>query len=79
MPMTKTFTQADLIRYLYHEITEEEEREINKALLCDAELRQQYAALVAMKKEMDQAMLEPSDETVENILNHAKQGAAVRS
>jgi anti-sigma factor RsiW len=77
--MTKTFTQADLIRYLYHEITEEEEREINKALLCDAELRQQYAALVAMKKEMDQAMLEPSDETVENILNHAKQGAAVRS
>jgi hypothetical protein len=32
-----------------------------------------------MKKEMDQAMLEPSDETVENILNHAKQGAAVRS
>lgn len=78
MPMTKTFTQTDLIRYLYHEITEEEERQINKALLGDAELRQQYAAMVALKKEMDNAMLEPSKETVKHILNYARSGMAVR-
>lgn len=78
MPMTKTFTQTDLIRYLYHEITEEEERQINQALLTDADLRQQYASLVALKKEMDQAMMEPSKETEEFILNYAKSGMTVK-
>ncbi|MFN3841469.1 MAG: hypothetical protein ACK4RF_12260 [Cyclobacteriaceae bacterium] len=76
--MTKTFTQNDLIRFLYQETTEEEQSQISKALVIDAELRQQYTALVALKKEMDHAMLDPSAETVENILNYAKSGVAVK-
>lgn len=76
--MTKTFTQNDLIRFLYQETTEEEQSQISKALVIDAELRQQYTALVALKMEMDQAMLDPSGETVENILNYAKTGVTVK-
>lgn len=76
--MIKTFTQADLIRYLYHETTEKEEREINKALLCDTELRAKYASMCAIKNEMDAAQLEPSSQTVQNILQYSKSTAAVK-
>lgn len=70
--MIKTFTQNDLIRYLYHETTEKEEQEINKALLADSELRAMYTSMSAIKKEMDNAQLEPSPATVLNILSYAR-------
>ncbi len=70
--MIKTFTQNDLIRFLYHETSEEETKEINKALLCDSELQTQYKELNATRKELDAARLEPSSEVVENILNYAR-------
>lgn len=70
--MIKTFTQNDLIRYLYHETTEKEEQEIDKALLSDSELRSMYTSMSAIKKEMDSAQLEPSPTTVLNILSYAR-------
>ena len=70
--MIKTFTQTDLIRYLYHETSEQEEREINKALLSDSELLALYTTMVAIKKEIDNAQLEPSPSTVLNILSYSK-------
>ena len=70
--MIKTFTQNDLIRFLYHETSEEETKEINKALLCDSELQTQYKELNATRKELDAARLEPSAEVVDNVLNYAR-------
>jgi hypothetical protein len=70
--MIKTFTQNDLMRYLYHETTEKEEQEISKALLSDTELRELYASMLALKKDMDKAQLEPSPATVLNILSYAR-------
>ena len=70
--MIKTFTQTDLIRYLYHETTEAESKEIDKALLCDGELQALYKDLCLMKKEMDDAQLQPSASTVLNILSYSK-------
>ena len=70
--MIKTFTQNDLMRYLYHETTEKEEREINRALLADNELRELYQSMSAMKREMDKAQLEPSSSTVLNILSYSR-------
>lgn len=70
--MIKTFTQNDLMRYLYHETTEKEEREINKALLADNELRELYQSMSAMKTEMDKAQLEPSSNAVLNILSYSR-------
>lgn len=70
--MIKTFTKNDLIRYLYHETTEKEEQEINQALLSDSELRAMYTSMTAIKKEMDNAQLEPSPATVLNILSYAR-------
>ena len=70
--MIKTFTQNDLMRYLYHETTEKEEQEISKALLTDTELRVMYQSMLALKTEMDKAQLEPSPSTVLNILSYAR-------
>jgi hypothetical protein len=70
--MIKTFTQNDLIRYLYHETTEKEEQEINKALLSDSELRAMYTSMTAIKKEMDKTQLEPSPATVLSILSYSR-------
>jgi hypothetical protein len=70
--MIKTFTQNDLIRFLYHETSEEETKEINKALLCDSELQEQYKELSVLRKELDAVRLEPSATSVQNILNYAR-------
>lgn len=60
------------MRYLYHETTEKEEQEINKALLTDTELCVMYQTMLNLKKEMDNAQLEPSPNTVLNILSYAR-------
>jgi len=70
--MTKTFTQNDLIRFLYHETNEDQTKEINKALLGDAELRTQLAEMTSGQKALDAAQLEPSPESVLNILSYAR-------
>jgi hypothetical protein len=70
--MTKTFTEHDLIRYLYRETSEKEERELNNALLCDSELLAMYNELCAIKNRLEEAVLEPSSQTVLNILSHAR-------
>lgn len=61
-----------MIRYLYRETTEEEEREINKALLCDSELMALYDELRATLFELDEAEAEPSPTTVLSILAYSK-------
>ena len=70
--MTKTFTQNDLIRYLYHETSEKETTEINKALICDSELQEHFKELMATKGQLDSAQLQPSASTVLNILSYAQ-------
>ena len=61
-----------MIRYLYHETTEKETREIDKALICDSDLQALYNELYVMKKNMDAAQLEPSSGAVLNILSYAR-------
>ena len=70
--MTKTFTQNDLIRFIYHETTEKEEQEISRVLTFDPELQLLYRDLMLTKKDLDKARLEPSAIAVENILQYAR-------
>ena len=70
--MIKTFTQNDLIRFLYQETTENETLEINRMLSADSELQRQYRELLLSKNTLDKAQLEPSKQTVENILQYAR-------
>ena len=77
--MIKTFTQNDLIRFIYHETTEEEEKELKRALLCDPVLKESYNELRETIRSMDQAQLEPSEKTVASILSYSQKTVAKKS
>ncbi len=70
--MIKLFTQNDLIKFLYHETSEEETKEINKALMCDAELQVMYNDLKASIEELDHDQMEPSSSSILNILAYSR-------
>ena len=70
--MIKLFTQNDLIKFLYHETSEEETKEINKALMCDAELQAMYSDLKTSMEELDRDHMEPPSSTLLNILAYSK-------
>lgn len=70
--MTKTFTHDDLIRYYYKETSRKESIEIEKALLCDSELMEEYKQISAMMKKLEKVKKEPSDKVVANILDYSK-------
>ena len=70
--MIKTFTQTDLIRYLYRETTEEEKNEIDRALVRDGNLKALYNEVCAALKDLDKATLQPSESTLFNILNYSR-------
>ena len=71
MPMITTFTQNDLIRFLYHETTEEENGEIKRALQFDSELSLQFEELQLVAKKLNDSLLEPSQGVVEKILSYS--------
>jgi hypothetical protein len=71
--MTKTFTHDDLIRYIYRETSEEEDKEVENALLCDAKLAELFKELNLIAISLDNMFEEdPSDRSVENILQYSK-------
>ncbi len=70
--MTKTFTQDDVIRYIYNETTAEETEAIAQALITDEMLMDEYKQLSASIDSLNSAMLEPSEKVITNILNYSK-------
>lgn len=72
MPMIKTFTQNDLIRFLYHETSEEENLEIKRALQYDQDLTLQFEELQTVVNNLDDSMMEPSVDSIEKILSYSR-------
>lgn len=70
--MTKTFTQNDVVRYLYNEIPAQEKAQFEDALACNSELVNLFYELSAVKRSLDGAYKNPSDHTLENILDYSK-------
>ena len=54
--MTKTFTQNDLIRYIYNETSQQESVAINQALLCDERLHEEHKQLSSIIAMLDELM-----------------------
>ena len=72
MPMTKTFTQDELIRYIYKETPEHQTKEIKNALICDSELLDEYKKLATTIKQLDKVKKSPSDDVINKILDFSK-------
>ncbi len=70
--MIQTFTQLDLIRFIYNETTTEQNRDIELALLCNNELMEEYKSLKSTVATLSEVSYTPSNSTLENILNYSK-------
>jgi hypothetical protein len=54
--MTKTFTQNDLIRYIYNETSPQESVEIQQAILCNHNLHEEHKQLSTMVAMLDELL-----------------------
>lgn len=70
--MIQTFTQLDLIRFIYNETSPEQHREIELALLCNNELMEAYKSLKLTVNALAEVSYNPLNSTVEKILNFSK-------
>ncbi|MHA7099250.1 hypothetical protein [Roseivirga pacifica] len=70
--MIKTFTQDDLVRYIYKETTTEENSEIEQAMLFDDALAKDYAELSSVVLALDGAQVAPAQNSVDAILSYSK-------
>ena len=70
--MIKTFTQDDLVRYMYKETTAEENAEIELAMLFDEKLADEFTELQSVVESLDLALKSPSDRKIDAILSYSK-------
>ena len=70
--MTKTFTQDDLIRYIYRETTTEETIQIRTALTFDESLSKCYHELSKATKLLKRVSFKPSESCLDKILSYSK-------
>lgn len=73
--MTIHFTLDDLVRFLYDEVTFEEEIAIREALDADWEFREEYQALKEAHNRLPKASFAPNDSSISNILSYSKRAS----
>jgi len=69
--MARHYTYNDLIRYHYNETEPEETSAIEQSLRQNTALRQQYESICKTSDMLDQALMEPTDTTVDIIREHS--------
>ncbi|RYC69148.1 MULTISPECIES: hypothetical protein [Spirosoma] len=70
--MTKTFTQDDVVRYVYEETSPEESLLIEDALMSEPELMTFFLDALEMRSLMNRIEREPRPDTVQSILNYSR-------
>jgi len=72
MVMTQTFTPNDVVRYLYHEVSDTESQGFACLLANDDQFRAMYREMLAAKRLVEQVNLQPGDRVVERILSYSR-------
>jgi len=70
--MIKTFTQNDVIRFVYDEVGPTERTQFKSLLLIDSSFNQLYAKYSKMKMRLDKTSFEPSENVINRILMYSK-------
>ena len=70
--MIKTFTQNDLIRYIYQETTKEENTEIENAIIFDDALFDELNGLQQLVGGLKEIEKSPSKKCIDDILSYSK-------
>ena len=73
MPMIKTSTENDLVRFIYDESSAEAEKEIFKELVQNETLREELDQLKELKEKISNVIVEAPQRVVDKILSFAKQ------
>ncbi len=66
-----SFTQEDLIQYMYAETSQEKTIAITRALNLDWKLREEYEVLTSAQKGLEKVSLSPREKALDFILSYA--------
>lgn len=74
MPTTKQETSLNqLIKYVYKEdVNEQENSSIEKKLMQDENLQEDFFELLYLKKQLDEATYEPNKRCIENVMAYSR-------
>ena len=67
-----SFTQEDLLQYLYNETSAEKATAIKEALVSDWDLREKFNFLSSAQQNLEVIKLSPRKQTIDFILNYAE-------
>jgi hypothetical protein len=70
--MIQTFTQHDVIRYVYQETTEVEDILIQDGFVHDPEMLEFYLDMLDVKAGLDKSYRQPSERSIDNILAYSR-------
>jgi anti-sigma factor RsiW len=70
--MIKTFTQDELIRYVYNELPDEKKVKLENALQQDQFLAEECAELLATKRQVEVLSPKPGAKCISNILRYSQ-------
>jgi len=70
--MIKTFTQDDVIRYVYEETSPEESLLIEEALMSEPELTTFFLDALELRSMMNKIERQPRPSAVDNILTYSR-------
>ncbi|ABG60929.1 hypothetical protein [Cytophaga hutchinsonii] len=70
--MIKTFTQNDVIRFVYDEVSTEERSQMEELLLVDTAFQKLYKSYTKTKGHIKKSTLEPSENIINRILIYSK-------
>lgn len=69
-----SFTQEELLQYLYNETSTEKTAAIKAALHNNWDLREKFNLLKAAQQNLETIKLSPRKQTIDQILNYAEKG-----
>lgn len=70
--MIQTFTQDDVIRYVYDETTEEENSLIQDGLVHDTEMLEFYLDMLDVKASLDKSYRDPSPKSLNAVFAYSR-------
>jgi hypothetical protein len=73
--MFKSYSEDDLIRFLYHEMSAEEAARMKHRLAADLELRAEFHALQQARQTLPKVQFLPTSNTVHRILQYSTKTA----
>ena len=77
--MKQTFTSNDLVRFIYREVSSEEEVQIKQFIAENPEAAEELRLMMESIMELDSVSLEPNESSVNIILDYSREHATEES